>query len=50
MEHPSIQQVVSFAVADKTYGEEIGLAVVLTDVQQTEEPEYKLAQSTAINP
>ena len=41
MEHPSIQQVVSFAVADKTYGEEIGLAVVLTDGQQLSETELK---------
>ena len=41
MEHPSIQQVVSFAVADKTYGEEIGLAVVLTDGQQLSEKELK---------
>ena len=41
MEHPSIQQVVSFAVADKNYGEEIGLAVVLTDGQQLSETELK---------
>ena len=41
MEHPSIQQVVSFAVADKTYGEEIGIAVVLSQGEQLSEGELK---------
>ncbi len=31
MEHPAIQQVVTFAVADRMLGEEIGAAVVLAD-------------------
>ena len=31
MEHPAVQQVVTFAVADKMLGEEIGAAVVLAD-------------------
>ena len=31
MEHPSIQQVVTFAVADRMLGEDIGAAVVLAD-------------------
>ena len=31
MEHPDIQQVVTFAVADKMLGEEIGAAVVMAD-------------------
>ena len=31
MEHPDIQQVVTFAVADRMLGEEIGAAVVLRD-------------------
>lgn len=31
MEHPDIQQVVTFAVADKMLGEEIGAAVVMVD-------------------
>ena len=31
MEHPDIQQVVTFAVADRMLGEEIGAAVVLVD-------------------
>ena len=31
MEHPEIQQVVTFAVADRMLGEEIGAAIVLTD-------------------
>jgi acyl-CoA synthetase (AMP-forming)/AMP-acid ligase II len=31
MEHPNIQQVVTFAVADKMLGEEIGAAVVMID-------------------
>ena len=41
MEHPSIQQVVSFAVADKSYGEEIGVAIVLGDGKQLSESELK---------
>ena len=31
MEHPDIQQVVTFAVADKMLGEEIGAAIVMAD-------------------
>ena len=31
MEHPAVQQVVTFAVADRMLGEEIGAAVVLAD-------------------
>ena len=31
MEHPAVQQVVTFAVADKMLGEEIGAAVVLAE-------------------
>ena len=31
MEHPDIQQVVTFAVADRMLGEDIGAAVVLRD-------------------
>ena len=31
MEHPAIQQVITFAVADRMLGEEIGAAVVLAD-------------------
>ena len=31
MEHPAIQQVVTFAVADRMLGEEIGAAVVLAN-------------------
>ena len=31
MEHPDIQQVVTFAVAEKMLGEEIGAAVVMAD-------------------
>jgi len=31
MEHPDIQQVVTFAVADKMLGEEIGAAIVMVD-------------------
>jgi acyl-CoA synthetase (AMP-forming)/AMP-acid ligase II len=41
MEHPAIQQVVSFAVTDKSYGEEIGVAVVLEDGQQLSKAELK---------
>ena len=41
MEHPAIQQVVSFAVEDRTYGEEIGIAVVLSDGEQLSEAELK---------
>jgi len=41
MEHPAIQQVVSFAVADKSYGEEIGVAIVLGEGQSLTEAELK---------
>ena len=41
MEHPAIQQVVSFAVADKSYGEEIGVAIVLGEGQHLSEAELK---------
>ena len=41
MEHPAIQQVVSFAVEDRTYGEEIGIAVVLSEGEQLSEGELK---------
>ena len=41
MEHPAIQQVVSFAVEDRTYGEEIGIAVVLSEGEQLTEAELK---------
>ena len=41
MEHPAIQQVVSFAVADKSYGEEIGGAIVLGEGQSLTEAELK---------
>lgn len=41
MEHPAIQQVVTFAVADKMLGEEIAAAVVLADNQNLTEAELK---------
>ena len=41
MEHPAIQQVVSFSVADESYGEEIGVAVVLGDGEKLSEAELK---------
>jgi acyl-CoA synthetase (AMP-forming)/AMP-acid ligase II len=41
MDHPAIQQVVSFAVADKSYGEEIGVAVVLDEGQSLSERDLK---------
>ncbi len=41
MDHPAIQQVVSFAVKDRTYGEEIGIAVVLSEGKQLSEAELK---------
>ena len=31
MDHPAIQQVVTFGVADKLLGEEVGAAIVLAD-------------------
>jgi len=41
MEHPAIQQIVTFAVADKMLGEEIGAAIVLADGQSLSEAELK---------
>ena len=41
MDHPAIQQVVSFAVPDKSYGEEIGVAVVLDEGQSLSERDLK---------
>ena len=37
MEHPDVQQVVTFAVADKMLGEEIGAAIVLRDGAEIDE-------------
>jgi acyl-CoA synthetase (AMP-forming)/AMP-acid ligase II len=37
MEHPDVQQVVTFAVADKMLGEEIGAAIVLRDGAKIDE-------------
>ena len=41
MNHPAIQQVVTFAVADKFLGEEIGAAIVLADGAALSEAELK---------
>ena len=41
MDHPSVQQVVTFAVADKLLGEEVGAAVVLADGASLSEAELK---------
>ena len=41
MEHPAIQQVVSFAVQDKMLGEEIAAAIVLADGASLSESELK---------
>ena len=41
MEHPAIQQVVTFAVADKLLGEEVGAAIVLADGAALNEAELK---------
>lgn len=41
MEHPAIQQVVSFAVQDKMLGEEIAAAIVLADGASLSEAELK---------
>ena len=41
MEHPAVQQVVTFAVADKLLGEEVGAAVVLADGASLSEAELK---------
>ena len=41
MEHPAIQQVVTFAVSDKLLGEEIGAAIVLADGATLNEAELK---------
>ena len=41
MEHPAIQQVVTFAVADKLLGEEVGAAIVLADGAALDEAEVK---------
>lgn len=41
MEHPAIQQVVTFSIADKMLGEEVGAAVVLADNQTLTEAELK---------
>lgn len=41
MDHPAIQQVVTFAVADKFLGEEIGAAIVLADGAALSEAELK---------
>jgi len=41
MEHPAIQQVVSFSIADKMLGEEIAAAVVLVDGSTLTEAELK---------
>ena len=41
MEHPAVLQVVTFAVADKLLGEEIGAAIVLADGATLSEAELK---------
>ena len=41
MDHPAIQQVVTFAVADKLLGEDVGAAVVLVDGASLSEAELK---------
>ena len=41
MEHPAVLQVVTFAVADKLLGEEIGAAIVLADGATLSESELK---------
>ena len=41
MEHPSVLQVVTFAIADKLLGEEIGAAIVLEDGKTLSEAELK---------
>ena len=41
MDHPSVLQVVTFAVADKLLGEEIGAAIVLADGATLSEAELK---------
>lgn len=41
MEHPAIQQVVTFAVPDRLLGEDVGAAVVLEDGQSLTDAELK---------
>ena len=41
MEHPSIQQVVTFAVADKLLGEDVAAAIVLADGATLDETELR---------
>lgn len=41
MDHPAIQQVVTFGVADKLLGEEVGAAIVLADGAALSEAELK---------
>ena len=46
MEHPAIQQVVTFAVADRMLGEEIGAAVVLADGGELDAAELRAYAET----
>ena len=41
MEHPAIQEVVTFAIADNLLGEEVGAAIVLADGAVLDEAELK---------
>lgn len=40
-QHPSVVEAVCFAIADKTYGQDIGLAVVLKDGEKTTSEELR---------
>ena len=40
-QHPSVVEAVCFAIADKTYGQDIGLAVVLKDGEKTTSGELR---------